>query len=86
MPEPTRPKADFSRVTGGSSSTAPEAPKAAARMHTVVRGESLSKIAKHYYGDAKKWRAIFDANRDKIENPDLIYPGQEFMIPDLPAK
>lgn len=86
MPDPNRPKADFSRVTGGSSSTAPETPKAAARIHTVAKGESLSKIAKQYYGDAKRWRAIFDANRDKIENPDLIFPGQEFVIPDLPGQ
>ena len=86
MPDPNRPKADFSRVTGGSSSTAPEAPRAAPTIHTVEKGESLSKIAKRYYGDAKKWRAIFDANRDKIENPDLIFPGQEFTIPDLPSQ
>jgi nucleoid-associated protein YgaU len=85
MPDPTRPKADFSQVTGGSSSTAPAAPPSP-RTHVVERGESLSKIAKKYYGDAKQWRAIFEANRDKIANPDLIHPGQEFVIPDIPGK
>ena len=45
-------------------------------------GDSLSKIAKHVYGDANKWHQIYEANRDKIKNPDLIHPGQEFTIPD----
>jgi nucleoid-associated protein YgaU len=88
MPDPNRPKADFSGVKGGSSSTAPDAALPAApqaRTHTVVSGESLSKIAKHYYGNASKWRVIYEANQDKIKNPDLIHPGQEFIIPDLPS-
>ena len=79
MPDAKQPKADFSDVEGGSSSTAP-APSG--RSYTVVKGDSLSKIAKHLYGDAQKWRKIYDANRDQIKNPDLIYPGQTFTIPD----
>ena len=79
MPDSKEPKADFSDVEGGSSSTAP-APSG--RSYTVVKGDSLSKIAKHLYGDAQKWRKIYDANRDQIKNPDLIYPGQTFTIPD----
>jgi nucleoid-associated protein YgaU len=79
MPDAKQPKADFSDVEGGSSSTAP-APSG--RSYTVVKGDSLSKIAKHLYGDAQKWRKIDEANRDQIKNPDLIYPGQTFTIPD----
>ncbi len=79
MPDPKQPKADFSDVESGSSSTAP-APSG--RSYTVVKGDSLSKIAKHLYGDAQKWRQIYEANRDQIKNPDLIYPGQTFTIPD----
>jgi nucleoid-associated protein YgaU len=82
--EPAK-KADFSDVQSGSSSTAP-APAASAtagRTYTVVSGDSLSKIAKHQYGDAAKWHAIYEANRDKIKNPDLIYPGQVLTIPDI---
>ena len=79
MPDPKEPKADFSDVEGGSSSTAP-APSG--RSYTVVKGHSLSKIAKHLYGDAQQWRKIYEANRDQIKNPDLIYPGQTFTIPD----
>ena len=79
MPDAKQPKADFSDVESGSSSTAP-APSG--RSYTVVKGDSLSKIAKHLYGDAQQWRKIYEANRDQIKNPDLIYPGQTFTIPD----
>ena len=45
-------------------------------------GKSLMEPAKQFYGDAQKWRKIYEANRDEIKNPDLIYPGQTFTIPD----
>ncbi|MCS7037603.1 MAG: LysM peptidoglycan-binding domain-containing protein [Saprospiraceae bacterium] len=51
--------------------------------HTVQKGESLSKIAQHYYGDMKKYMAIFEANRDILNDPDLIHPGQVLTIPNL---
>lgn len=51
--------------------------------HTVASGESLSKIAKHYYGNAMKYTAIFEANRNILKNPDLIHPGQDLVIPNL---
>jgi nucleoid-associated protein YgaU len=79
---PSGKKADFSDVTSGSSSTAPEQAATGGTTYTVKSGDSLSKIAKHVYGDADKWHRIDDANRDKIKNPDLIHPGQEFTIPD----
>ncbi|WP_431124451.1 LysM peptidoglycan-binding domain-containing protein [Flagellimonas flava] len=51
--------------------------------HTVKSGESLSKIAKHYYGDAMKYKQIFEANTNILKNPDLIHPDQELVIPNL---
>ena len=51
--------------------------------HTVQSGDSLSKIAKHYYGDPMKYTAIFNANTDQLDNPDVIQPGQELIIPNL---
>ena len=51
-------------------------------VHTVESGESLSKIAKHYYKDANKYMSIFNANKDILSNPDLIKPGQELKIPN----
>lgn len=52
------------------------------KTYTVVKGDSLSKIAKREYGDMSKWRKIFEANRDVIDNPDLIEPGQSLIIPE----
>lgn len=49
--------------------------------HIVKSGESLSKIAKHYYGDAMKYKAIFDANTNILKNPDVIHPEQVLVIP-----
>ena len=49
--------------------------------HIVKSGESLSKIAKHYYGDAMKYKAIFEANTSILKNPDVIHPEQVLVIP-----
>lgn len=70
---------DFSNVQAGSSTTA--RPKDTVRTYTVVSGDSLSKIAKRFYGNANHWRVIFEANRDQISNPDLIHPGQVLKVP-----
>lgn len=51
--------------------------------HTVKSGESLSKIAKQYYGDPMKYKAIFEANTNILKNPDVIHPDQELIIPNL---
>jgi nucleoid-associated protein YgaU len=59
---------DFSDVTGGASTSGEP------RTYVVKKGDSLSKIAKQFYGDMKLWKKIFEANRDKISNPDLIRP------------
>ncbi len=53
------------------------------KFYTVKKGDSLSKIAKEVYGDFKKWEALFEANKEVIKNPDLIYPGQQIRIPEL---
>ena len=53
------------------------------RFYTVEKGDSLSKIAKEIYGDYKKWEALFEENKEVIQNPDLIYPGQQIRIPEL---
>jgi len=76
----SKPKADFSNVRSGGSSTAP--PPAKPQTYTVAKGDSLSKISKKVYGDANQWKRIFEANRDQVANPDLIHPGQVLRIPD----
>jgi nucleoid-associated protein YgaU len=84
-----KPKADFSNVESGSSSTAPRPaapvppsiPTPQVKTYVVVKGDNLSKIAKQQYGRAEDWRKIYEANKDTIKNPDLIYPGQSLKIP-----
>jgi nucleoid-associated protein YgaU len=51
------------------------------RIYVVQRGDSLSKIAKEVYGNAGRWREIYEANKDQIEDPGLIRPGWELRIP-----
>jgi nucleoid-associated protein YgaU len=64
--------------------TAPAAPAAEeTEYYEVKSGDSLSKIAKHFYGNAMKYPVIFEANREVIKNPDLIYPGQKLRIPKI---
>jgi|TARA_R110002012_G_scaffold321397_1_gene548990 nucleoid-associated protein YgaU len=52
-------------------------------MHTVEKGESLSKISKHYYGDPMKYKAIFEANTNILKDPNVIHPDQKLVIPNL---
>ncbi|EKF56690.1 hypothetical protein I215_00710 [Galbibacter marinus] len=54
-----------------------------AQFHTVVSGDTLSKIAKKYYGNAMKYPEIFEANKPMLSDPDKIYPGQVLRIPAL---
>jgi len=49
--------------------------------YVIESGDSLSKIAKKYYQDAMAYPRIFEANREVIKDPDLIYPGQKIRIP-----
>lgn len=50
--------------------------------HTVVKGDTLGGIAKHYFkGDVMKYKQIFEANTDILKSPDVIHPGQELTIP-----
>ena len=53
----------------------------AENYYTIVKGDNLSKIAKKFYGDANKYKIIFDANREVIKDANLIYPGQKIRIP-----
>lgn len=76
-------RADFSNVESGVTSTeAPlEGTGETAQEYTVVKGDTLSDIAKRFYGKAGKWPVIFDANRDTLKDPDRIRPGQVLRIP-----
>ena len=62
-------------AAGGATSTP------AARTYTVQAGDNLSKISKQFYGDANKYMKIFDANKDKLADPDKVKAGMDLIIP-----
>lgn len=64
-----------------SGLTAPAAEEKVA-YYTIVSGDTLSAIAKQFYGKANAYPRIFEANREVIKDPDLIYPGQKIRIPE----
>jgi nucleoid-associated protein YgaU len=50
-------------------------------MHTVAKGDSLYSIARSYYGNQSKWKTIYEANRDRISDPNRIRVGEQLIIP-----
>ena len=91
----TEKKADFSGVTATVDSTEQKAADFSGvtatvdsteeiigeRTYTVEKGDTLSKIAKEQLGSANAWKQIFEANRDVLDDPDRIFPGQVIKLP-----
>ena len=71
-------------TVNGAAEPAPEpaSEPAAGTTYTVVRGDCLWKLAKRFYGDARRWVDIYAANAFQIKNPNLIRIGMELIIPD----
>lgn len=67
------------QITGGSGGGG----GTGERLYAVQEGDTLSHIAKAHYGKASKWNTIFAANRDLIDDPDRIFPGQVLKIPEI---
>ncbi len=57
-------------------------PEGSRGMYVVQPGESLSRVAKAFYGDPDRWRDIVEANKDKIPDPDMVKPGTVILIPE----
>lgn len=70
--------ADFSGVSASVDSTEQIV---GATTYTIEKGDTLSKIAKEQLGHASAWKQIFEANRDVIDDPDRIFPGQVIKLP-----
>lgn len=71
------------KATVSQSETAPRVDNTETpATYTVVSGDTLYNIARRLYGDGSLYPKIFDANRDKISNPNLIHPGQVLTIPE----
>jgi nucleoid-associated protein YgaU len=60
-----------------------DAPVTSMKTYTVKSGDTLSKIAKDFLGDAKDYMRIFEANKDQLTDPDKIKPGQVLKIPSM---
>jgi nucleoid-associated protein YgaU len=73
--------ADIQAPAAAAAAAAGGAPTSAARTYTVQPGDSLSKISKEFYGDANKYMKIFDANKDKLTDPDKVKVGTNLIIP-----
>ncbi len=73
LPQPQQAAAATASAASGGSG--------AGRTYKVQPGDTLSKIAKQFYGNASDYNRIFEANQDKLQNPDLIKVGQELVIP-----
>jgi nucleoid-associated protein YgaU len=72
---------DAVHLPGGVSATQAIENFANTKYYIIESGDTLSKIAKQYYGDANQYPKIFDANREVIKGANLIFPGQKIRIP-----
>ena len=68
---------EFADVQGHTDTV----PAGGGQTYTVKSGDTLSAIAQHHYGKASRWHAIFEANRDQLDDPDKIRPGQVLNLP-----
>ena len=68
-------------AAGSLAAEAPGKMPATERIHEVVSGDTLSGLAKRYYGDARQYMRIFEANRDQLDDPDMIRVGQKLRVP-----
>ena len=73
---------DDEPVTGQAVATG-EAVSVAGMQYTVLKDDTLQKIAKKVYGSYGKWTKIYDANKEKIKNPNFVKPGTVIVIPSI---
>ena len=72
---------DNLKIQGQEEARAASSTQPSTTYYTIEKGDTLSKIADRFYGDAQKYPQIFEANREVIQDPDKIYPGQKIRIP-----
>jgi len=90
-PAPGAPRSETTRAPVMEAHPSATAPVAAASRapsdsvgggsHVVRPGETLATIARDHYGNTNRFRELYEANRDQIQDPNVIYPGQEFVLP-----
>jgi LysM repeat protein len=98
-PEPRRPHSEISPRIPIPPSVVEEEPlkpiapahmppkkKPSGQTYIVQKGDTLEKISSKFYGTPRKWRRIYEANRDVLKNPNRLYPGQKLTIPQPDAE
>lgn len=78
-PKPAHATEELTKMFEGDKVAQPDRPKR--QIIRVRRGDSLWRISRRHLGNGKKWAAFYKANKKKIDNPDLIFPGQTLIIP-----
>ena len=73
--------ADIQAPAAAAAAAAASGPTTTARTYTVQAGDNLTKISKQFYGNANQYLKIFEANKDKLSDPDKIKAGMELLIP-----
>jgi nucleoid-associated protein YgaU len=73
--------ADIQAPMAAAAAAGGGAPSTTARTYKVQPGDTLTKISKQFYGDPNQYMKIFDANKDKLRDPDKIRPGMDLTIP-----
>lgn len=79
QPPPAAKDYGYQPTAGGAYD--PAASAGGSRYHTVQKKDTLYSLARQYYGDAKRWRDIYEANRAEIGDPNRIKVGQRLVIP-----
>lgn len=75
------PKIDIVEVTSAGKDASAALEPGNVQYYEIASGDTLSKIAQKFYQNANQYQRIFEANREVIKDPDLIYPGQKIRIP-----
>jgi LysM repeat protein len=73
--------ADIQAPAAAAAAAAASGPSGTTRTYTVQPGDNLSKISKEFYGSGGQYMRIFEANKDKLTDPNVIKPGMELLIP-----
>lgn len=76
--KPTGPEEKYAKEKGGETLREGEV---AQRIYVVKKGDTLQKISNKMYGTTRRWKEIYEANKDILESPDLLKPGQKLVIP-----
>jgi phage tail protein X len=75
------PKPEEVPVGGPHQHAKPTPVETREEYYVIERGDTLSHIARRYYGNANQWPRLFEANREVIQDPDKIFPGQKIRVP-----